>query len=168
MKIQKELGSLDNVPLASELKIKLGKLQCSRAAKVHFQNFRDDDMVPLYDVNLKCWNWDFPSSGLTPAGAQETNEFSFGLYLNVVSEALSIANPNLKLTQASHIWYSEFATHAVPTQDIQRKSDLVLSDHVVQLGWNNFMFHGHQSLPVVSWTAMALFCTAIVLLQSIP
>ncbi|KAG2104646.1 uncharacterized protein F5147DRAFT_775468 [Suillus discolor] len=138
--IFKSFTQLDNVPLASELKIKLGKLRCSKAAKVHFQNFKDDDMVPLYDINSKCWNWDFPSSGITPAGAQETNEFSFGLYLNVVSEALSIANPNLKqLTQASRVWYSEFATHAVPTQDIQRKPDLVLSDHVVQLGWNNFM-----------------------------
>ncbi|KAG2079446.1 uncharacterized protein F5147DRAFT_785066 [Suillus discolor] len=138
--IFKSFAQLDNVPLASELKIKLGKLRCSKTTKVHFQNFKDDDMVPLYDINSKCWNWDFPSSGITPAGAQETNESSFGLYLNVVSEALSIANPNLKqLTQASRVWYSEFATHAVPTQDIQRKPDSVLSDHVIQLGWNNFM-----------------------------
>ncbi|KAG0706866.1 hypothetical protein DFH29DRAFT_995453 [Suillus ampliporus] len=133
--ILKSFTQLDNVPLASKLKIKLGKLWCSKTAKVHFQNFKDDNMVPLYDVNSKCWNWDFPSSGITPAGAWETNEFSFGLYLNVVSEALVLDNPNLKLpTQASCVWYSEFATCAVPSQDVQWKPDLVLSNHVVQLG----------------------------------
>ncbi|KAG1823483.1 uncharacterized protein BJ212DRAFT_1296105 [Suillus subaureus] len=103
---------LDNVPLASELKIKLGKLQCSKAAKVCFQNFKDNDMVPLYDINLKCWNWDFPSSGITPVVHMQ-------------------------------IFTDKFATHAVPTQDIQQKPDLVLSNHVVQLGWNNFMPAAH-------------------------
>ncbi|KAG1879922.1 hypothetical protein F4604DRAFT_1923142 [Suillus subluteus] len=114
---------LNDVPRARDLQIKLGKLRCNSIAKVHFQGQKEDEMVPLYDSQVMRWNWDFPVSSVTPAGARERNEFSFTVHLNVISE----------------IWYSNFSTKAVQSQDIMRKPDLVLSDHIIDLGWNNIL-----------------------------
>lgn len=45
----------------------------------------------------------------------------------------------MKTSQISRVWYSDFATKAVQSSDIKRKPDLVLSDHVIELGWNNIL-----------------------------
>jgi hypothetical protein len=134
-------------PLAKDLLIPLYQiLHRNKRINKLFRDKAETDLVPLWDIETKKWNWALPSShkefnkrnqarANPPGTGRMTTEEIFVAFFNVLTTALARHNELSSLrSSGNRIWSGAHSTVPIRGENIPRKPDIIMSDDL-NPGW---------------------------------
>ncbi|KAG1890634.1 uncharacterized protein F5891DRAFT_1197911 [Suillus fuscotomentosus] len=141
------------LPNVCHLKIPFGKIiHRNNRINEKFSETSPDTLVPRYNTEAKTWNWALPvdppgdddSSLLGQVELSESNNPQeathkeiFAAFLNALVGCLAASQPKLvAMCFATSSWSAANAHKSLPSSDIKRKPDIVLSDDI-SAKWGN-------------------------------
>jgi hypothetical protein len=93
------------------------------------ETLKDSTDKPLYDSATRQWPLALPKKG-------EAIEKTFPFFLNNLTKALLRSFPSLSMFPP--LWYGSSSTVPVESENVQRKPDVCLSEHM-ELHWNTIL-----------------------------